>query len=90
MCPWELARALHRGHILTSIFFLVALVGHTYSNPAKDAAMAHMQQTFFRLIAESNAVLVFSSFFLLAILVTRFKIVELDGSLHLRFRKGGV
>ena len=51
--------------------------------------MAHMQRKFFHFIAESNIVVVLSSSILLAILVTRFEIVELDGSFYSRFRMGG-
>ena len=50
--------------------------------------MAHMQRKSFHFIAESKIVVVLSSFILLAILVTRFEIVELDSSLYSRFLSG--
>ena len=77
MWPWEIAGSLTKGSVLTSVFFIVELVGHVSINPARVAAMAHMHQTIFLFIAVYNAVIFLIFSILLAILVTCFEIVKL-------------
>ena len=86
----ELAGVAHQGSCLTSSFFFVALVDHAFSNTVRVATMAYMQRTFFRFVDESDAVVVLRSSILLAILITPFKFVELDGLFYFGFHRGYV
>ena len=90
MWPWELAGVAYQGSCLVLHLLIRRARRPRVQQPTKVATMDHMRRTFFCFIFESNAVIVIISSILLAILVTRFEIVELDGSLYSSFRRGDI